>query len=397
MSGVGPRLKLMFVINSLGSGGAERSLAEMLPGLVSAGIQPTVVCLAHRDHGVERTVVNQGFDVRFLRARRILLRAWEIRGLIRQEKPDVLHTTIFESDLAGRLAALGSRVPVITSLVNVAYDPIRTSDPAIRPWRLRLVRMLDSWTARHLSSHFHAITHAVAEAATRWMGIPSQRITVIERGRDPGRLGNPGDERRRGVRERLGLRADDQILLNVGRQEFQKGQLDLLEALSVLAERWPNLKLLIAGRSGGASPDLARAHDRLGLGDRVRFLGYREDVPDLMAAADVFVFPSLYEGLGGALIEAMALRLPIVASELPAIKEVTEDGASALLIPPGSPRRLASAISLLLGRPELRRELGGRGRVIFDERFALERAVSRMTALYRNIATGEARIGEVAR
>jgi glycosyltransferase involved in cell wall biosynthesis len=118
------------------------------------------------------------------------------------------------------------------------------------------------------------------------------------------------------------------------------------------------------------------------LEDRVRFLGHREDVPDLLAAADLFVFPSLYEGLGGAVVEAMALGLPVVASRLDAISEIVEDERSALLVAPGSHSEQATAVARLLDDRELASGLGTRARSVFLDRFTLERNVSRMIELY---------------
>lgn len=137
----------------------------------------------------------------------------------------------------------------------------------------------------------------------------------MKRGRDGARLDQPGADRRRSVRAELGLRDNDEVLISVGRQEYQKGQRYLLEAAEALLSRRSRLVLLVAGRTGQASRELERLAARPGLAARVRFLGHREDVPDLLAATDVFVFPSLWEGLGGALIEVMALSLPIVASD----------------------------------------------------------------------------------
>jgi glycosyltransferase involved in cell wall biosynthesis len=123
------------------------------------------------------------------------------------------------------------------------------------------------------------------------------------------------------------------------------------------------------------------------LGDRVRFLGHREDVPNLMSAADIFVFPSLYEGLGGALIEAMALELPIVASDLESIREVVTEGQNAELVPARSPRLLASAVETLMRDGSKRALYGRRGREIFERRFTLERSATAVAALLRGVAT----------
>jgi glycosyltransferase involved in cell wall biosynthesis len=376
---------VLFVINGLGTGGAERSLAEMLPGMASAGVASTIACLIRRAEGVEEEVRRQGFDVRILEGDGFLSRARALRRLIAAKRPHLVHTAIFESDLAGRLAAVGTSVPVLSSLVSMPYDPIRRRDPNVRAVSLGAARLIDGWTGRHMTAHFHANSHAVKRAAMASLHIRPDRITVVERGRDRARLGDPGGERRRRVRAGLGLREDHEVLVNVGRREYAKGQRYVLEALSLLIGDRPRLRLLIAGRSGRQAEQLSRITGQLALGERVEFLGHRADVPDLLAAADVFVFPSLYEGLPGVLIEAMALGLPIVASDLEAIREVVEVGRSALLVPPGDPEALALAIARLLDDRALARSFGAYGRRVFEQRFTLERSTQRMVDLYRDL------------
>lgn len=306
--------------------------------------------------------------------------------MIKGQNPDLIQTCLFDSDVAGRLAAAQLGIPVITSLVNTSYVAVRVNDPNVRALRLGAAQLIDSWTARHLSTHFHAVTHAVKAAAVETMGIRADRITVIERGRDPARLGEPSPERRRLTRAKLGLSDDDEVLINVGRQEYQKGQKFLLEAVRMLSGERPRLVLLIAGRRGHSSTALEHYLAEAGLKERVRLLGYRDDVPDLLAAADLFVFPSLYEGLGGAVIEAMALGVPVIASNLDAIREVVEEGRSGVLVPPGLPRELADAIRHLLEDRSQARAFAARGREIFLERFTLDQSVRRLIEMYRHVA-----------
>lgn len=379
-------MKVLFAINSLGAGGAEHSLSEMLPLFQERGIESVVVCLEHRNEGAERSTRDAGFDVRFLRSQGSGGRVLELRQLLQTVGPDLLNTAIFDADVTSRLAAVKTRIPVLTSLVNTTYDPVRLEDPHIRRWRLRSVQAVDGWTARHLTAHFHAITNAVKEAAVRDLRLDPNRVTVVERGRDPSRLGEPSSMRRDRARRSLGLPASDPVVVTVGRQEFQKGQWLLLEAMPRIVSGHPTTTLLVAGRSGNASRRLQDVMHAVALNGRVRMLGHRVDVPEILAAADLFVFPSLYEGLGGALIEAMALGLPIVASDLPAIREVVEPGGNAILIPPGAPGEIAGAVDSLIRDPLRRSTMGARSREIFEQRFTLERSVTRMIELFERVA-----------
>lgn len=378
-------MRVLYVINGLGAGGAERSLAEMLPRLADRGVDPLVVCLDHRQEGVEGTVRALGVDVQFLPGTRIASRAVKLRGIIRAERPDLIHTTLFESNVAGRLASMGVRIPLLTSLVNTPYEQVRLKDPNISARALRSVRVVDGWTSRHFTAHFHAITNAVKMAAVRDLGVPAERITVVERGRDPARLGVGSPERRRRSRQALDLSDDDWVIITAGRQEYQKGQVFLIEAVRILLGHHPRIVLLVAGRAGHATSDLRRAGSALESSGRLRFLGHRDDLPEVLAAGDVFAFPSLFEGLGGSVIEAMALGLPVVASDIPALREVLEEGRNAQLVASGSAEALAFALQGLLDDPERMRRFGRRSRERFEERFTIDRSTSRMVALYRRI------------
>lgn len=380
-------IRILNVIDGLGTGGAERSLAEMVPALVEADIEPTVACF-YRRPGVGEALEAAGVDIRVLEGARPWQRARWLRGLIRQDRPDLVHTTLLRANLTGRIAATRTGVPVLTSLVNTPYEPVRLVDPNLRRGSLRAVRAVDGWTARHLTSHFHAITHSVRDAAVRDLGVPADQITVIERGRDPERLGQPTAARRDRARRDLGLSDGDEVLVTVGRQEYQKGQRHLLDAVARLVATRPRLVVLVAGREGHATSELLAQREALGLIDRVQFLGFRADTPEVLAAADLFVFPSLYEGLGGSVIEAMALGLPVVASDIPALREVLEADQNAVLTPAGDAVALAASVDQLLDDPGRRSTFAARSRAIFEERFTLEQSTRRMIGLYRQVADG---------
>jgi glycosyltransferase involved in cell wall biosynthesis len=381
----GRSIRVLYTINGLGTGGAERSLLEILRRLPDLGITPSVIALHRRVEGVEPQVLELGVPVTFLTSRSLRSRIREARRAIEANRPDIVHTTIFDADLVGRLAVRGMGAAVLSSLVNTSYDRVRLRDPEVSRLGLAGARLIDGWTARRFTHHFHAISHAVARAAVRDLRISPDAITVIERGRDPSRLIPPTREIRRAARKTLGIDEADDVLVSVGREEFQKGHSTVIEAMPAIIAARPRAALLIVGRQGAASSALRDVHRLLGLGPRVRFLGHRDDIPSILSAADVFVFPSLYEGLGGAAVEAMAMRLPVVASDIEALREVVEDGASGVLVPPGAAEPLSRAIITLLSDSRAREEMGTRGRDIFGHRFTINRSVSRLATLYRSL------------
>ena len=176
------------------------------------------------------------------------------------------------------------------------------------------------------------------------------------------------------------------MLLNVARQEYQKDQATLLRAFATVGLERPSALLLIAGREGGATVALRALATDLGIDDGVRWLGHRQDVPELLCAADVFVFPSLYEGLGGIIIEAMALEVPVVATDVPAIAEVVGPSLAARLTPPGDAAALAAAVLEVVGSAVLAEQLAGEGRRRFLEEFTVERMRTETVAAFRRVA-----------
>jgi glycosyltransferase involved in cell wall biosynthesis len=380
------RLRVLVVIDSLVIGGTEQSIAELVPRVVDAGVDTTVATLYDREPGYTADLRRGGHDVRVLRARGFAGKVRELRALVRSRAPDIVHTQLFDADVAGRLAATATPARVLTSLVNTSYEAVRRRDPRVRAYRLEAARLLDAWTARHLTDHFHAVSATVKQSAVRHLGLAPERVSVVERGRDPARLGEPGPERRRRARATLGLNPDARVLLNVGRQEFQKGQHTLLEAFEVIAAACPDAVLVVAGRAGESSGDLEERRRRSAHRERIRILGARDDVPELLAAADVFVSSSLYEGLPGAVLEAFALGVPVVASDIPPHRDVVADGVSGVLVPGEDVPALAAAIRRVLDDSGLARAIAARGREEFATRFALDASVRRMIELYDRVA-----------
>jgi glycosyltransferase involved in cell wall biosynthesis len=381
--------RVLMLLDGLWVGGTERSMVEMMAPLTAAGLDPHLATLRRRDEGVEAEVPPG--RLHHLPAGPLLAQARSVRRLARELGADVLHTALFRANLVGRLAALAPAGPVLlNSLVNTPYEPVRRRDPALSARRLRVVQAVDAVSARAVD-HFHAVSEAARQAAVRDLRVAPRRITVVRRGRDPRRLGESGPERRHRVRAALGLAADAQVVLTVGRQDFQKGQVHLLRAAARLAPRHPRLVVLVAGRTGPAAAELERLAGAPPLAGRVRLLGHRADVPDLLAAADLLAFPSLFEGFPGAVVEAMGLALPVVAADIPPVRELVRPGETGLLVAPENDAALAAALAELLADPRRAAALGRRGHDVFQAELTLDTAVAGMAALYRRLASGRGR------
>ncbi|MET7300395.1 glycosyltransferase [Embleya sp. NPDC005575] len=367
-------------------GGAERAAVAMAPQLIRRGITLDIAYLLDLD-GFQPELAEAGVSLFGVHRGS---RAGSARGLarvIRDRRPDLVHTTLYEADIAGRIAAVATGVPVVSSLVNTSYGAEMRTQPGIRPWKLRAAQGLDAASARGVR-RFHALTEHVACVMSRRLGVRRSRIEVVPRGRDRELLAAARD-RRELTRAALGIGTDVPVLVTAARQEYQKGLDVLITAFARVRREVPDAVLLLAGPDGSRTESLRRlAAETGGIGDSaggaepVRFLGHRDDVPDLMGAADVFVLPSRWEGLGSVLIEAMGVGTPIVTSDLPPVREITGAGDCAALVPPDSPEALATALVAALTEREktaMRTEAAYRR---FGEEYTIDSVCDRMVAFY---------------
>ena len=394
------KLTVLTVIDSLLPGGAERSLLSMLPGLSEQGIDLKLVCLKESQQvNLEAEAAEAGFPPLYLAQApsqgkwyfRLPRWAWELRQLVKKEKPDLVHSTLFQSGLACRLALLNLGVPLLSSVVNMDYSPERAQDPNIKGGvlathiKLKTVQLINRLTAG-LVTHFHAVTPAVKAETTKHLGVPPNRISVVFRGREGGRPITRGPREK--IRKSLKLSPTTKLILTVGRHEYQKGQIYLIQALAEADLHEQNVHLLVAGREGTVTNALREAILELNIQQRVHLLGHRSDINELLLEADVFALPSLYEGAAGALLEAMAAEIPIVVSDLPELQGIV-DSRCCVKVPTRSPKALCSAISSLLQTPELSKQLVQTARHRFEEQFLLNNVVKEMASLYRRVATTE--------
>jgi glycosyltransferase involved in cell wall biosynthesis len=376
-------MRIVYVIDSLTASGAETSLVSMVTPLRERGISIDVAYF-HERSGLRGEL--EALDVP-LWAANARGRFVDLIRIIRARRPDLVHTTLFESDVIGRPAARFAGVPVVSSLVNVAYGPEHFRNPHVRTTKLRAAQILDATTAR-MTTRLHALTNHVADVMTARLRYPRHRIDVVPRGRDPERLGLRTRERRAAARDRLGVDDDRELVLAAARQEHQKGLDVLLRSFATVRRTFPGARLMVAGRSGGATPELDRLVRDLGLSETVRFLGVRSDVPELLCAADAFVLPSRWEGLGSILLEAMALEAPIVATALPPVREVLEHDESALLVPVEDPVALGDALCTMLKDRDRADGNARRARERFLSGFTIDHIADRMATFYEGALLG---------
>jgi glycosyltransferase involved in cell wall biosynthesis len=313
-------------------------------------------------------------------ARRIL----KLARLIRRLEVDLVHTSNVDGELHGGIAGRIAGVPVVATLTNIAGEQVRLVDnPYLNRRKLRWARRLRRFLLRRTHDRYIAISRYVAQSTIREVGLPPAAVEVIYRGMPDRGLGAKADHVG-AVKRELGTERRYPVLLTVGRLVPQKGQRYLIEAMPDVLRAHPHAQLLIVGM-GFLEQKLRAQVDALALQPSVRFLGRREDVPALMGAADIFVFPSLFEGLGVSLLEACASGLPCVVSNVGPLPEVIEDGATGVLVPSQDPKSLADAISRLACDRELMRRYGEAARARVRRTFRIDRSIAQLEGLYEDV------------
>jgi glycosyltransferase involved in cell wall biosynthesis len=300
--------------------------------------------------------------------------AGDIASLARRLGARILHVHGYAAADFGRVAArlTGSRL--------VLHEHF--ADPRMPAYQGLADRLLAPWTDAAV-----AVSGSTRDFLVRQRHVPAGRVRLIWNGAPLDEFAPVAPERARRLREQLGLAADALVVGSIGRLSAQKGHVHLLDAVSRLRHLAP-LRLLVVG-DGDLLEALRRQAEDAGIADRVLFAGHRTDVPDLLGTIDVFALSSLYEGTPLALFEAMAAGKAIVSTAVDGCREVLEDGVSGLLVPPGDPAALASALERAASSADLRASLAERARAQ-SRRYDVRACVLAMQSLYDEILAGKA-------
>lgn len=384
------QLHTLHVIDSLQPAGAEISTVAQLPALETHGVR-TTICHLSPEEGLGERARAQGFDVIHPGSRLGRRSAVSfVRDAIRSTRPDLVHTTLFEADLAGRLAARLHGIRAVSSIVNDHYGPTQRDALDVGPIRLLAAQTADIVTARTVV-RFQALSAAIASVMVRRLRLPADRVEVIPRGRDLAALGRRTETRRAAARRDLGVGRGEHLVLAVGRHERQKGLDVLVEAAARVRQQRPDTRFVVAGREGNETPALTQAIADFSLAPAFTLLGHRTDVTELMCAADTVAVPSRWEGFGGVILEAMALEAPIVATDIPPARELLPDASVALHVPPDSADGLSTAILQSIARPDRARERAASARQR-AEHYDLDQVCAELADFYHRALAGSRRL-----
>ena len=382
------RPTVWILVLALSVGGAERTIVDLVNGLDRDRYDVTIWSVFDTNplaadladdvpietlgvtatHGDERyEITGAANPIQYALAPLAFLRA------VRRHRPDVLHSFLVYDNFTARIAGLVSSETTVITGERGFHNSSR-----------RLVKAADRATiglSDVVVSNSRSGAHYYADR-----GVDRESLRVVPNGRD---LSTYRDASGEGLRDELDVPPDAPLVGTVGRLVERKGHYDLLRAWTTVVERVPDAHLVVVGH-GPECDGLDTAARTLGVDERVRLTGAREDVPALLDVFDVFAFPSHWEGLPGALQEAMAAGLPIVATEIDGTDELVTHGETALLVPPHDPTALAVAIQQVLADRGVATALGERARSVAFERYTREAMVERFQRLYAEVAGREA-------
>lgn len=374
-------MRVVHIVKVVGVAGAERHLFTLLGGLRDNGIDAHIILLVEYNKPMSpyiRDLTKRGVSVEAMIIRHhaditLLYRLWRS---LRQLAPDIVHTHLIHADLYGTLAARLAGVPTVISS--------RHNDDAFR-YR-KPVKMVNNLLWRMMNAGI-AISDAIARFSIAVEGAKPEQMHRIHYGMDTSIPPLDRAKITQDLHTRLNLHPQTILVGMVCRLIEQKGVRYGLEAFIEVANAFPSAHLLVIG-DGLLRRELEARTQAAGMSDRVHFMGWQPDAPQFMAALDILLAPSLWEGFGLVLLEAMAQQTAIIASSVSAIPEVVSDRETGILVPPRNVEALKTALSELLEDEAMRQHMGKMGRARLESTFNAARMVKETIALYHTVTDG---------
>lgn len=366
-------LRILYTVNRMDVGGSQTHLLQVLRLLDRRRFEPMLCCLTGRGALLETakatgaTVVGAGLGG--LKSPAALGAVARLSSFMRRNRVDVVHNYLLRANLVGTLAARLARVPVVLTSKRGCHER----------------RGLELAAAR-LSNRLADCVTANAEAVRAFVHenerCPLAKMVVIPSGIDTDRFAPlPPDD----YKARLGVAAGRRVVGIVTRQRVRKGVEEFLRAMASVRMRVPEACAVVVGEVC-LDESLGGLVRELGLDGHIHLLGPRSDMPEVLSAFDVFVLSSHDEGMSNAVLEAMAMQKPVVATDVGGTGEVVQAGRTGLLVPPKHPQALADAIAQVLTMPaDVLAAMGQRGRAAAVERFSAHTMVRQMEELYTHL------------
>jgi glycosyltransferase involved in cell wall biosynthesis len=363
-----------------GWGGGVVVVEAITRGLVEQGHSVCALCLSDiagdhlRKAGAQ--IVTSSLWRRTINPFLDLAALWEIYQMCRREKYDIVNTHTSKGGFIGRIGARLAGVPLVVHTVHgYAF-----STNHLPRWLAFIYTLLEKF-ATLFCDLIISVNAEDREAAIEKKVVPPGKIVTVLNGIDTARFENACAPA--ALRDELDPTGEAILIGSTGRLSTQKGFSYLISAMPLVLETYPNARLVIAGK-GPLDEELDALIEELALSEQCRMLGFRDDVPELLSCLDIFVLPSLWEGLSISLLEAMAAGKPIVATDIRGTREVLEDGVDGLVVPSGDPAALAVGMISLIRDRERALVLGECARHKVKTAFSEEAMVRHTLDLYRS-------------
>lgn len=375
--------KILYILDTFETGGAEKSLLDIAMHnheVVSVFVtlyQGNQLAATAEKAGIKVIALNRKEKYAFGKIAQFLL------PIVREEQPDIIHATLFRADIVARKLKKYFSIPLVSSLVNNSYIAERYQKLSfVGKLKLYYIQQLDAKSAKKVD-FFVSNSQTIKDSNAKALHLDLDKIKVIYRGRELSKFTSITSQQIEETKNTLGIPSTTFVLLNVSRLLDRKGQLDLLKAINEVRKTNLSLKLLIAGE-GFYRSVLEQYIQENDLSAHVTLLGNRSDVPVLLHLADAFVFPSHYEGLPGALIEAMMAKKTIICSDIPENKECVSD-KEALIFQKGNVAQLVQMIENVIHHPNAYNDLGENAKKVAIEKFSIEKVVAQYNSFYSSI------------
>ena len=352
--------------------GGEQQLLNLLQGLKKRNIISHLAC--QPGSALEERAKNAGIEVFAIamHGEVDLLASFRLRRLITRFSYDILHSHTSHAHTLAFFASFGTKNRLLVSR-RVDFSIFRHS-----------FLHLSGFKYRYLADYYIAISRKIKDVLVS-DGIPEQRIFVVHSGINPERfVASPKDP----LIDEFNIRKDERIVVNVAHLAGHKGQKYFVRAVPLVLAKIPTARFFIVG-GGELMPELQSLAASLGLKQKLIFTGFRRDVGSFYQMADLFVMSSVQEGLGTAVIDALALGKPVVATHAGGIPEIIQDGESGRLVASADPTALAEGIIELLANPEPAKQMGKRGQEVIRKNFSIDSMVDKNIDVYRHILTPE--------
>jgi glycosyltransferase involved in cell wall biosynthesis len=389
-------IRVLHLIEDLGSGGAERLMFTNLSRLNRQKFDGIVCHLYDRNYFWNEPIRKLGYPVYCLGMNSIYDLGYgliRLMKLLRKEPVDLIHTHLYGANLIGRVAGWLRGIRVLSSIHCPDYDPCMLVDnPVLSRRKLAYLCFLDRLTCKLADPDFLAVSVHIRDYVVQYLRASPGRISVIYNAIDYKAFVDTPDATVR-FRAEFGLAPDVPVIVCVARINPQKGTKYLLEAVPIVSARFPDVHVFFVGAVHPQDRQvyLHRAEE-LGIGSQVHLCGIQPDVRPYLRLCDVFVLPSIAEGFGISVVEAMAMERACVATQIFALPEVIADGRSGILVEPMDPTALAKAIIRLLENAPLRARMGAEGRKIVQEKFDVGRTVPALESLYVRLCRADPHI-----